>query len=107
MVDWGCQDNTVCFDALVNDLIDHVVLLDAVDVPFVQAVITGHAGMDAGAGLKDFEFDPFLCKFRRHDIKTLCYISALTRGSVNGNNFHFGSPPYLSDHAARRNGGST
>jgi hypothetical protein len=42
-----------------------------VDIPFIQAVVAGHAGMNAGAGLQDFKLDPFLCEFRRHDIKTL------------------------------------
>ena len=71
VVDGRGQDNAVCFDTLVNDLIDHIILLDAVDIPIVQAVITGHAGMDARTGLQDFKLDPFLCEFRRHDIKTL------------------------------------
>ena len=50
VVDRRGQNDTVRLDTLVDDLVDHVIVLNAVQGAVIQTVITGHAWMDSGPG---------------------------------------------------------
>ena len=55
MVHGGGQEDAVRLNAGGDDVVDHVVGLDAPEAAGVQAVVAGHAGVDLGAGLEHLE----------------------------------------------------
>lgn len=85
------QYNAVGRNALLDDLVDHVPRLHAAQRAVVQAVITGHAGLDVRAGLKYLKRNAFPGELLCHHVQTLCGVAALSGRPVNRNYFHIRS----------------
>ena len=88
MVHGRRQQDAVRLDAGGDDVVDHVVGLDAPEAAGVQTVVAGHAGMDFGAGLEHLELHPGGLHLPPDRLQHLGGVAVLSGTAVDGHDLH-------------------
>ena len=89
------QQDAVGLDAGGDDVVDHVVGLDAAQGPVVQAVVAGQAGVDLGAGLEHLELHAGGLHFLADRLQAKGGVSVFAGTSVDGYDLHIDSLQFL------------